>query len=175
MQKNTNSMVIRWDIALQELDYTVEFIKGTDNEMADSMSRLCLNRIEEPIQLMAAIELLADVSGDQLEALHMCHNSTVGHGGVDRTIQYLQRRSTNILLRESDAAFLTIAQKHFPLMVTLPNGSSITSLLSGTFKLPNLPFAIPAHVFADNILDTSLISVSELCNLGCVATVQDVL
>ena len=40
MQKNTNSMVIRWDIALQELDYTVEFIKGTDKEMADSMSRL---------------------------------------------------------------------------------------------------------------------------------------
>ena len=91
MQKNTNSMVIRWDIALQELDYKVEYIKGADNEMADAMSRLCINHIAEPVHLLAAIQLLSDLSGDHLEALHMCHNSTVGHGGVDRTIQYLQR------------------------------------------------------------------------------------
>lgn len=91
MQKNTNSMVIRWDIALQELDYAVEYIKGADNEIADAMSRLCINRIAEPVQLLSAIHLLSDLSGDHLEALHMCHNSTVGHGGVDRTVGYLQR------------------------------------------------------------------------------------
>ena len=91
MQKNTNSMVIRWDIALQELDYELKYIKGTDNEMADAMSRLCVNHIEEPQLLVAAIETLSQLTGDQLEALHLCHNSTVGHGGVDRTIQYLQR------------------------------------------------------------------------------------
>ena len=91
MQKNTNSMVIRWSIALQELDYEVHFIKGTENELADAMSRLCVNHIEEPVHMLAAIDVLSTVSGDQLEALNMCHNSTVGHGGVDRTIHYLQR------------------------------------------------------------------------------------
>jgi RNase H-like domain found in reverse transcriptase/Integrase zinc binding domain len=91
MQKNTNSMVIRWYIALQELDYKVEYIKGADNEMADAMSRLCVNHIAEPIHHLAAIHLLSNLSGDHLEPLHMCHNSTVDHGGVDRTIQYLQR------------------------------------------------------------------------------------
>ena len=91
MQKNTNSMVIRWDIALQELDYTVRFIKGKDNEIADSMSRLCTNLITEVDLMQAAIHILSDVTGDQLEGLQMCHNAQVGHGGVDRTIAYLTR------------------------------------------------------------------------------------
>ena len=91
MQKNTNSMVIRWDIALQELDYTVRFIKGKDNEIADTMSRLCTNLISSPSDLLSAIQVLSDLTGDQLEALHMCHNSRVGHGGVDRTVAYLTR------------------------------------------------------------------------------------
>ena len=50
----------------------------------------------------------------------------------------LDTGSTNILLRESDAAFLIVAPQHSPLEVTLPNGSTITSLLCGTFRLPNL-------------------------------------
>ena len=91
MQKNSNSMVIKWDIALQVLYYTVEYMKGADNGMADAMSRLCINHIAEPVQLLSAIHLLSDLSGDHLEALHMCHNSSVGHGGVDRTVGFFQR------------------------------------------------------------------------------------
>ena len=91
MQKNTNSMVIRWDIAIQELDFTIRFIKGKDNEIADSMSRLCTNLIVDVDLMQSAIYILSDVTGDQLEGLQMCHNSKVGHGGVDRTIAYLKR------------------------------------------------------------------------------------
>ena len=86
IQKNTNSMVIRWDIAIQELDFTLRFIKGKDNEIADSMSRLCTNLITDVDLMQAAIHILSDVTGDQLEGLQTCHNSKVGHGGVDRTI-----------------------------------------------------------------------------------------
>ena len=94
MQKNTNSMVIRWDIAIQELDFTLRFIKGKDNEIADPMSRLCTNLIKDVELMHAAIHILSDVTGDQLEGLQMCHNSKVGHGGVDRTIGYLKRLGT---------------------------------------------------------------------------------
>ena len=84
-------MVITCAIAVQEIDYTEEYMKGANNEMADAISRLCINHIAEPVQLLSAIHLLSDLSGDHLEALHMFHNSTVGNGGVDRTVGYLQR------------------------------------------------------------------------------------
>ena len=35
---------------------------------------------------------------------------------------------------------------------------------------PNLPLPISAYIFPDHILHTSLLSVSELCNAGCIAT-----
>ena len=70
-------MVIRWDIAIQELDLTLSFIKGKDNEIADSMSRLCTNLIKDVELMQAAIHILPDVTGDQLEGLQICHNSNV--------------------------------------------------------------------------------------------------
>ena len=36
-------MVARWFIAMQELDFTVHFVKGSVNELADALSRLCPN------------------------------------------------------------------------------------------------------------------------------------
>ena len=75
-----------------------------------------------------------------------------------------------MLLRLSDATQLTISTSEPPLQVKLPDGSLITSLYTGTFYLPALPTPLSAHVFPDNVLDTLLISISELCNLGCVAT-----
>lgn len=49
-------MVIRWDIAIQELDNTVRFIPGTKNEIADSLSRLCPNfAITTNAQMVAAL------------------------------------------------------------------------------------------------------------------------
>ena len=46
MKQNPTSMVTRWFIAMQELDFTVHFVKGTDNELADALSRLCPNLTE---------------------------------------------------------------------------------------------------------------------------------
>lgn len=36
-------VVGRWPMALQELDYTVGYIPGKQNDIADAMSRLCKN------------------------------------------------------------------------------------------------------------------------------------
>ena len=43
MKQNPTSMVARWFIAMQQLDPTVHFVKGSDNELADALSRLCPN------------------------------------------------------------------------------------------------------------------------------------
>ena len=94
LQKNNNSMVIRWNIAIQELDYTVRFIPGSQNTIADSMSRLCPNfAIEPDSQMLAALTDYDSMDKDHIESLSQCHNSIIGHGGVDRTIANLQQLS----------------------------------------------------------------------------------
>ena len=92
LQKNNNSMVIRWDIAIQELDYQVRFIPGSRNEMADSMSRLCPNFALEPdVSMLAALVNLDQIDDLHIESLSQCHNSIIGHGGVDRTLANLKQ------------------------------------------------------------------------------------
>ena len=41
--QDPSAMVYRWSMALQELDYTVSFISGPKNFIADALSRLCPN------------------------------------------------------------------------------------------------------------------------------------
>jgi hypothetical protein len=38
-------MIIRWLMALSEYSYKIEFIPGENNNIADSMSRLCRNNM----------------------------------------------------------------------------------------------------------------------------------
>ena len=54
--------------------------------------------------------------------------------------------------------------------VALPNGETISSSSAGDLWLPHLSVPLTAHIFPDASLDTSLVSISELCNNGCVAT-----
>ena len=44
---NSNSMIVRWFMALSEYSYDIEFLSGVDNGIADSMSRLCRNNMLE--------------------------------------------------------------------------------------------------------------------------------
>ena len=77
-------MVIRCDIAIQELDYTVRFIPGTKNEIADSMSRLCPNfAITPDAHMVAALIDFQTIPANHVEALSQCHNSIIGHGGAE--------------------------------------------------------------------------------------------
>jgi RNase H-like domain found in reverse transcriptase len=92
MTVNSSSMVGRWYIAIQEFHYTIHFVKGSQNTIADALSQLCPNLAElalplqepatpEPGQLLLALHVVPTPDDDQLEALQMCHNSVVGHGG----------------------------------------------------------------------------------------------
>jgi RNase H-like domain found in reverse transcriptase/Reverse transcriptase (RNA-dependent DNA polymerase)/Integrase core domain/Integrase zinc binding domain/Chromo (CHRromatin Organisation MOdifier) domain len=88
MSLDSNAMVIRWNIALQEFNYTLEYVPGHQNTIADTLSRLCVNRmITNPNSLiLSAIQLDRVISAEHLKIIQTCHSSWVGHGGVERTV-----------------------------------------------------------------------------------------
>ena len=81
--------------------------------------------------------------------------------------------STNLLIRQSDSSAVIIDPYLQAISLTLTNGSIISSSCSGLLYFDNLPHPIKAYIFPDHILHTSLLSVSELCNVGCLATFTD--
>ena len=109
MKQNPTSMVARWFIAMQELDFTVHFVKGTDNELADAPSRLCPNLTEIALpqttryngdtssssssssssSTVSALTVIEPPTDEQNVYIQMCHNAIVGHNGVDRTLTRL--------------------------------------------------------------------------------------
>ena len=78
--------------------------------------------------------------------------------------------SSNVLVRQSDASRTILTPHLDQITVSLPNGNTIRSTSSGHLHFHNLPHSIPAYIFPDDILHTSLLSVSEFCNVGCDAT-----
>ena len=108
MKQNPTSMVARWFIARQELDFTVHFVKGSDNELADALSRLCPNLSEIALPLtitrdvfsssslssssstsVAALTVIEPATDELILYIQMCHNAIVGHNDVDRTLTRL--------------------------------------------------------------------------------------
>ena len=106
MKSSPNSMVRRWSMALQELDYTIAYVRGSEDTVADAMSRLCLNLSDlvikvhpattgtEPDNLpgpfCGALKVIPEMTDTQRDALNMRHNKFVEHGGVKRTVEKLR-------------------------------------------------------------------------------------
>jgi hypothetical protein len=107
--------VLRWDLYLQNFQIKRDYIKGSDNEVSDSFSRLCAvsDRDEyihplveeciheeylgicvemdiEPEHIAPMIEP-CELSRDIFKRISKVHNSIVGHLGVERTIKKLLR------------------------------------------------------------------------------------
>ena len=84
MKSSPNSMVGRWSMALQELDYTIAYVRGSENIVADAMSRLCVNLSDpdttgtEPDNLpglfCGALKVIPEMIDAPRDALNMCHN-----------------------------------------------------------------------------------------------------
>jgi transposase InsO family protein len=93
---SSNNMVIRWFMALQELDFLLEHIAGIKNFIADALSRLCANYMKKlPKEFSAddiyisAILPVFTIPVDKYALLTKVHNSVAGHHGVERTIKKL--------------------------------------------------------------------------------------
>ena len=85
--------VFRWKIQIQKYNFNIEHIQGKLNIVADSFSRLVSNGEEAKA---AGIDIISsdyefDVPKDKFDLIRWYHNATVGHHGVERTIERLQR------------------------------------------------------------------------------------
>ena len=95
-------MIVRWLMALSEFSFKIEFISGVNNEIADSMSRLCRNNMVDfpqeytPDSIMSAniIEKFK-LTREQYSTISNVHNSQVGHFGLERTLKRLKDRNEN--------------------------------------------------------------------------------
>ena len=92
----SNPMIVRWYMALSEFSFKIEFIKGVDNDIADSMSRLCRNgMLDHPEEfphtdaLAASIIPKIKLTKVIYSKIAFVHNSKVGHFGLERTIKRL--------------------------------------------------------------------------------------
>jgi hypothetical protein len=89
---NSNAMIQRWWVELQEYTFEKEFTKGINNPIADALSRLCPNlMIEEPDiyteqDIVCATLEKFILKHDEHTFIATVHNSVVGHHGVERTL-----------------------------------------------------------------------------------------
>ena len=85
-------MIVRWYMALSEFSFSLEFIPGVDNDIADSLSRLCRNNMIDspkeysPEYILSALHIESyKPSPPQHSKIGMLHNTVVGHYGLERT------------------------------------------------------------------------------------------
>jgi len=88
LNEDSSPKVIRWKLAIQEYDFDVAHIRGTDNVVADAFSRLL------PIDENIAPDIVAVLDAFSIPAIayqriKRVHNSSVGHHGVERTLNKL--------------------------------------------------------------------------------------
>ena len=96
LKTDSNAMVIRWWMAMQELDFEIKFIAGTTNSIADALSRLCINRKDNaPKITVSALIPKTPMTTEHYKAIASCHNSMVGHSGLERTMRKLKQIKLN--------------------------------------------------------------------------------
>ena len=90
----SNPMIVRWYMALSEISFSLEFIPGVDNDIADSLSRLWRNNmIDSPKEysreyILSALHIESyKPSPSQYSKIGMLHNTDVGHYGLERPLK----------------------------------------------------------------------------------------
>ena len=79
----------RWKLAIQEYDFEIEYLPGEKNVVADNFSRLC--DIENPDETLCTFSELR-IPNREYRLISQVHNSSVGHHGVERTIDKLHKQ-----------------------------------------------------------------------------------
>ena len=101
MNTDHKDKVKRWKIAIQHFNFDVLHIDGKDNVEADTLSRLVpfpsketpslnLNNLEQS----EMIEPRQYLSKKIFKKIQQAHNGLVGHSGVQKTIERLQKLNT---------------------------------------------------------------------------------
>lgn len=87
----TNKMVKRWFMTFQEYDILEwQYREGINNEIPDTLSRLCPAEPEEEQIPSLLFQLTGEhIPEDKWKTIREFHNAIAGHGGVERTMQKL--------------------------------------------------------------------------------------
>jgi hypothetical protein len=89
LNDNSSPKVRRWWLFLQEFDIDIIHIAGSDNFIADSMSRLCTLTEQTAERYNTLTE--DDIPEEAYEKISQVHNSIQGHFGVEKTHEHLLR------------------------------------------------------------------------------------
>ncbi len=93
IKNDSNPMVVRWYLAMQELEYTLEHIPGVDNNVSDAFSRLCMD-IRSPSNIAHTLSVIVPtptiIPPKVRYAIGKVHNSLCGHHGLERSLKYLK-------------------------------------------------------------------------------------
>ena len=98
IKEASNPIIVRWYMALSEFSFTLEFIPGVDNDIADEMSRLGRNNMVDSPQEYSEEHILSTNSASiklnesQMAKIGRMHNSKFGHFGFERTLKCLKDR-----------------------------------------------------------------------------------
>jgi hypothetical protein len=95
--------VVRWKLAIQEFNFNIEYLKGLENDVADSLSRLCDDDDTLDDTALLPAEALNNTSITQqqpfsvskklFKLISSVHNTLQGHFGVELTVKKLQERN----------------------------------------------------------------------------------
>ena len=104
LRDSKKEKVLRWRIELQSFDFSVKYIKGSDNVLADAFSRMCVNEEEEGVKerVINAFTRSSTKRNKKLEKVQIptiqykligkFHNSVVGHRGIETTRKLMKER-----------------------------------------------------------------------------------
>lgn len=93
LHESANAKVYRWKVFIQHFNFDIEYIKGSDNRIADGFSRL-ITPLSDTFQSLpneAQLNVLNAIHTDQItyKALKAVHSHIAGHSGVERTLRKL--------------------------------------------------------------------------------------
>ena len=86
-------------MALSQFSFKIEFISGVNNDIADSLSRLCRNNMvdhpqEYSLETIMSVNIIEKfkLTREQYNIKSNVHNSQVGHFGLERTFRIMAIR-----------------------------------------------------------------------------------
>ena len=85
IKEASNPMIVRWYMALSEFSFTLEFIPGVENNIANAIFRICRNNMVDSPQKYSEEHILSAISAstkpnkNQIAKISKLHNSKVGH------------------------------------------------------------------------------------------------
>lgn len=90
IKSSASARVERMKLALTEYDFTIHYIKGTDNAIADLMSRPEEEGEQKAVAVAAVAARTTDRPTNKHQIIAAHHNSFTGHFGRDHTVEAIR-------------------------------------------------------------------------------------